>query len=926
MHVRPSTQAIASPNDVTDRAQRAVVAFRHMQHGLTSYARAITGSRKVRVEVSSGTPRTDGNIIYYRPPIALGDKTPHDRMLCDRREDNGLKSCPACRIREEVLVNIYHEIAHIAFGSFADGTNYMQVAARYNPYLPYLFNCLEDSRVDSSMFEARKGTRKMLEADTFNLLREGVPDDKGELHKSSDAPMNAQMSLATYLEAAGYQGWDAFMHPNVGRDIKDARVQQLLGEVRNATSAKEIYNLASPVLARLRELGYFLSPEEQEERDQQDEPEQDNQPEEEQQDEGDPQDESGDEGDSGDGTDPGEGDGDGEGADEPRADAGGADEGEDAPESGASAGDGAPADEAPDEPGEEGGGEGAPDGDAGAGDDAGEPGQGDGDLGAGGDDVSGDSGSGPDESGAEEAPGDAADGADQAEPESAESSDGGLTDDGADQDDVPANAGDEAADPGADGDGGAGEEPDGEGSGSAGSPVEAGDGADREADPSDSPVDGGSDPSGERNLGEGVGDPTDAEGSEAGDDGSQLDDGAGKGHDGSRPEEGSADRPGDEQHDPQEGDGDRGESADGEGDRPDEVMESGADEGKGGVEVVEEPRPRDGNEDDVKAALEHGHPHLEPGDKIMGTEEEQHAIAVAVIQGLYFETPSVGVSSVYEHQYAPDARGWDARRFDDDEKIWYGVTCDMDVSEKVLGPALLKTRRIFSDNKNSAYQPNLRSGRVNGKVLGKRAWSDDDRLFSKKRVPAKQDYAVLIMMDISSSNLGDNLALLKRSVFAQAELCQRVGIKFAIVAHSASMERVGDEAGFAMHLHHVKEWDEPWTTDIKNRVGDLVGVGGNLDGHAMEYGRKMLGKVEATDKIMMYFTDGKMPAANKEEELEVLQRQIKLAKRDRITLMGVGMRTDSPVRHGLDTVQVDDDDDLKGVVEHLGKRLARTAR
>jgi hypothetical protein len=129
-----------------------------------------------------------------------------------------------------------------------------------------------------------------------------------------------------------------------------------------------------------------------------------------------------------------------------------------------------------------------------------------------------------------------------------------------------------------------------------------------------------------------------------------------------------------------------------------------------------------------------------------------------------------------------------------------------------------------------------------------------------------------------------------------------------------------------MHLHHVKEWDEPWTTEVKNRVGDLVGVGGNLDGHAMEYGRKQLSKVDATDKILLYYTDGKMPAANKDEELVVLQDQIKRCKRDRVTLLGVGIRTDSPVRHGLDTVQVDGDDDLKTVVDHLGKRLLQSAR
>jgi hypothetical protein len=37
--------------------------------------------------------------------------------------------------------------------------------------------------------------------------------------------------------------------------------------------------------------------------------------------------------------------------------------------------------------------------------------------------------------------------------------------------------------------------------------------------------------------------------------------------------------------------------------------------------------------------------------------------------------------------------------------------------------------------------------------------------------------------------------------------------------------------------------------------------------------------------------------------------------------MAVGVRTDSPIRHGLDTVQVDDDEDISKVVKHLEKRL-----
>lgn len=299
---------------------------------------------------------------------------------------------------------------------------------------------------------------------------------------------------------------------------------------------------------------------------------------------------------------------------------------------------------------------------------------------------------------------------------------------------------------------------------------------------------------------------------------------------------------------------------------------------------------------------------------------------IAIIQGEYFETPSTEVLGIEEYRYGHKVPGWNAKNSSKEDRIRLGIECDMDIPESVLGPALLKTRRIFDDNKTSAYQPNMRSGRVNAKVLGRRAWSGDDRLFGKRRIPAKQDYAVQIMIDISSSNLGDNLALVKRAAYAQAELCQRAGVKFSIMAHSCTLSYGEEYSGFTMNLHHVKDWDEPWNSDMKQRMADIVALGGNLDGHAMEWARKSVMSQDVTDRILLYYTDGKMPAANHDEELEVLERQIKLCRRDGVTLLGVGIRTDSPIRHGLDTVQVDSDDELPLVIEHLGKRLGKNRR
>lgn len=948
MHVRPTLAQTVDAKDRNERAQKAVKVFRGMQYGLSAYARAITGNKSIRVEISGGPPRTDGKVIYYRPPIALGDKTPHDRNNCDKRGDTGLLMCVACRLREEVLVNIYHEIAHIAFGSFEETTDldrrqaineaikewggkyeeqirrkfatapfhvrqsYQGLATIISPFLPYLVNCLEDARVDSSMFAARKGTRKMLTADTLNLIREGIPNADGTMQMWHEAPLNSQASIACYLSGAGYTGWQNLIHPKVAEDMSDPRIVNLLAKLKDATEARDTYLLAFPVLARFRELGYFQLPEDKSESEEEtnDKPEPESGDESSEDSESEDSDRGGSGDDSSSESESGDEDGDGEASSDP-------DVGTDAEQSpdendNSSAEAGVPETSDREEEGSEGSGEaeGSSEGKAGHGAD-GE------DSREGSDDSREASGAGGSVEGDGETDDPQSEGSGGQEGTEADPSEGEGVDNDSDPNDLSSDPGSHKPDGDSDTNGGEGDRA---GDSSGGSNQESNEATDQNGSSPDSR----SDQEGRDSLGEGLGGADDTTSFHTGDDDSELDDESREGQEGSRSNSDSYSDASESATDDEGGDDrsdvDSNEGLDSEDGRHLEgVMDLGADGGLGGIEVL--PPPEYGTEKDVEAAIGHIHQTSdERPESVMESNVEKDALDVAVIQGMYFETPSTGVVSVEEHQYGPLSPGWlVSPEVTPDLKRYFGIDCDMDIPEKVLGPALLTTRRIFSDNKTSSYERNRRSGRVDARILGRRAWSDDDRLFGKKRLPEKKDYAVLIGIDISSSNRGSSLALVKRSAFAQAELCARVGIKFKIVAHSAT-------AGYTMHLHHIKDWDEPWNSEAKLKLSELVAVGGNLDGHAMEYMRKQLGLVDATDKILLYYTDGKMPAANKEEELEVLQRQIRLCKRDKITLLGVGIRTNSPVRHGLDTVQVDTDSDLKAVVDHLGKRLLRVAR
>lgn len=841
-------------DDQSERAQRAVKAFRAMQHGLSSYAKAITGNKSLVVEMASGTPRTDGKKIYYQPPIALGDGTEHSRRDCDKRDETSRLICPACAIREEVLVSIYHEIGHIAGDSFVKTSDaakskaiksaidewggkyaeqikarfqnspsrvtdsYMGLAKLVSPYLPFLVNCIEDARVDTAMFKARKGVRTMMQASTVQIFSEGFTQADGSIKLWRDAPLNSQASIACYLMPCGYVGWQDYLSDEVATAFEDDLLAELLSRVPDMKSAHETYEVAFPVLARLRELGFFQLPEDKEE----------------EQDDSEDQEESDEAGDPSDGVGSGEAE-------------------ESNPE------------ESSNEPsGDE----------AGTGEDEGS------DDGPGGDEGEQDSSGAPSSSEGED---------------EVDGSDAGTEDDGSDSESDP-----EADEADGDSSGGSGDSEDDGDDEQASSEPEAGASGDGQSGLPDS--------DGEESDGEGDQEPSqDSDGSDSSDES----------------DEGDLD-------DSESGEGDEAGS-EGDGPEDQERLDTGADDGLGGLETD---APDYGTPEDVEGVIEHFH---RDDVEVADSPDDDQAVQIAIIQGLYFEKPSQNVGGVREHRFDKPLtndhgkridHGWNHQRLIagwGSDRAYLGIDVDLEVPETIMGPALLKTRRVFTDNATAKHQHNLKSGRINRKVLGTRAWNDDNRLFSKKRLPGKRSYAVVIGIDISGSTIGENIALAKRAAWAQAELCSRAGVDFAVYAHTANTASgaYGRGEDLWLDVYEIKAFSEPWDSKRQHRLAEIGSDSENLDGHAVEYYRKRLDEVEATDKILLYYTDGKMPAANYAEELEILQREIATCKRKGYTLLGVGIRTDSPVRHGLDTVQVDDDSDLKAVVMHLEKRLVK---
>lgn len=975
-----------------ERARAAVSAFRRLQPTLSSYARVLTGGKHTKVEMSvKDNGSTDGKTIYYRPPLALGDNPDHNRSVCGNRDGFKQLVCPACKVREEILVTIYHEIAHISQKSFTQPDNYdimrtiektvkthgsaiakhvesriegapvwkkkdyINLASLVSPYFPMMVNCLEDARVNSEMFRSRPGTKKMFDASMYQIFTEGVEQASGEVIKWVDYPINAQMMVGCFVKVSGYE-FSTWFHPQVVEDLADEALCAILTRANTARSAKAIYEVSFDAYVRLRELGYCQTPDDMEPESGPDGTPDDQADEETDSDEassssgedGAESDEPSESGASGPGesglapperedhneseeasesSDGGEGDGSSDDRDEAGGSGDDRDSDSDLREPEQNDNGEYSSTEASDREGDQ-----AEDdesgGDLGRSDDTGDAsasgersGETDKDSDAG-SPLGGDGDSPPTGPERREAPeeGEASD--DLGEGVPPEQDDSGLG--------IP------------DGSKGSPQRPEGDLPGDEGSPDDSGvlvSGSDSEFRDNDSDSDvGGVDDQAEDKDDRGA--PESGPGTDSNSDGDADD----------SPELGSDFEP-EGSGNPEDYDsGEQSPETSGHGDSApmgekiegDEPIDTGADTGEGGATVLDNGRddeadlPEFGTPEEVEAYLQkighHEHATMEEKQK---RAEEDKKLEIAIVQGMYFEMPSSHILGVREHFYGKPIIVTDAwgneRNFSDSwnpssdlariDLSAVGIEGDFYPAESIMGSALLRMRRVFEDNARGGLTRNQKSGRVDAKVLGKRAFHNDERLFRKKVKPGKRDYHVLIGLDVSGSTVGRNLILTKRSAMAQAQLCHRLGVSFSVYAHSGNIDIGGYGSGLWLEIYHVKDPTEPWSDAIQNRLTSLGPSAANLDGHTLEYYRKRMEEVRATDKIIMYYTDGKMPAENFDEELEILQRELRTCKSKNINLMGVGIRTDSPVRHGLDTVQVDSDEDIIKVVNHLEKVL-----
>lgn len=824
-----------------ENARKAIQEARKLLPGWQATARMLSRNPGMQIKLTAGGfSCTDGKVIHIKVPYALANLPAHDRVICGQRGEHDLLICEACDILEDVNITVIHEVCHIIFDTFQEVTeyersriienavqlhaegkpsearlnqikqrvsearkagvnDYLSLSQHISPFMPLLINACEDIRVNARMQQERPGTKVMFNAQTAKVFRDGIKGYDGVPTKWSEAPPNAQAIIGVYCKAGGFDYKHA-VDADIAARLDDQRLDDLADQIIGCKSMRGIYNLAIPLLERLRELGFCLDPEDPE--------------------------------------------------DPPPANE--EQEQENSDESGDS-----------DEDAEEGESSGSP------GDSEGEPNTGSSD--------DGETDSEDDSAGTDGEPSDM---------DSEDEGGSGATDEDQDQE------GGDSTDEQSESPGGSDEAPEDEGSdGSSDSET------DQRSEGSDVDSDSGSSKDGESSDGdnesqEGSTDPVDPV--------EDTDESASQ--DGTTPQDSPASGPDDAAGSPV----------------PDDTENTADSDGKDSQEPYSQAdQERDGTPEDVETLFtmfgRHEEQQASPSEKLEQQLIEE-ALEVSLDQIDYFDSPSLRVGGVTEYDHSNGGGAWSNSPYYRNNEL-------IEVSEGTLVSALQRLRLAFTDNARGRTERNRRSGKIDGRVLAKRAPLDDDRLFKKKVIPGKKDYFVLIGLDVSGStsrHIGGGiirLEMMKAAAGAKAELLSRLGIEFAMYAHSGSMESVD--------IFHIKTPKERWGKKQKEALADLKPYSANLDGHTLEYYRKVVQARTETDKLILYYTDGHMPAANFEEELEILQREIKMCEKLNIHLIGVGVNSDSPKEHGLDTILLNELTDIPDVVNELRKRLMK---
>ncbi len=222
------------------------------------------------------------------------------------------------------------------------------------------------------------------------------------------------------------------------------------------------------------------------------------------------------------------------------------------------------------------------------------------------------------------------------------------------------------------------------------------------------------------------------------------------------------------------------------------------------------------------------------------------------------------------------------------EKIAHELNYDRNIYEKVRREVLpiidrleSELREIFVDRKMSGWKGGFRIGkRIDiGKRIQEKAKSIspmESKAWQKREMPKEKDYAISLLVDLSSSMQGEKIIETFKAVVVLSEVLNRLSIKFEVLGFNDRGKPIYEYQTFGVQM----------SKQVREKIGTMISnVAGTTEtGWAISHASKNLIKQKVDQKFLIVLTDGE---PNSGEELVMSIENI-LKKTD-IKLVGLGI-------------------------------------
>lgn len=212
-------------------------------HSLQSLARAMT-KRDIKVVIGP-TACTDGDTIYLPPPrIAEGAKPP----------------------TRKYMAYLHHEVAHAVDSQVFDPPESRKIEdtikmigeRKYGAGTGWIWNALEDGRVENRLYRYAPGARKHIAGDVEESTDQVIRSIERNVEMSAEQQDDMRLILATYFRSAGYEEWVAKFGPRVAETVEDDELKQIFRKVHKIEKSRDVlHDLTAPFMKRAKELGFF---------------------------------------------------------------------------------------------------------------------------------------------------------------------------------------------------------------------------------------------------------------------------------------------------------------------------------------------------------------------------------------------------------------------------------------------------------------------------------------------------------------------------------------------------------------------------------------------------------------------------------------------------------------------------------------------